>query len=100
MPSTIPPAIQEPKQNPALLLFSAARAEALKAMVQKYTQYLLKYPERLADVAYTLAERREHLRYRTFLIVDGTESLPEPAVIASQDVKEVAFVFTGQGAQW
>ena len=97
---TIPPAIQEKKQKPHLLLFSAGRPEALKAMVQRYAQYLLKHPERLSDVAYTLAERREHMKYRAFSVTEGTEPLAEPVAITSQDDQHVAFVFTGQGAQW
>lgn len=97
---TIPPAIQEPKQKPTLLLFSAGRPEALNAMVQRHAQYLLKYPERLSDAAYTLAERREHLKYRAFFVTEGIEPLAEPVAVTCQDAEQAAFVFTGQGAQW
>ena len=69
-------------------------------MVQRYAQYLLKYPEKLDDAAYTLAERREHLKYRDFCVTDGAESLAEPVPVTCQTMTGVAFVFTGQGAQW
>ncbi|RDW89916.1 type I polyketide synthase [Aspergillus mulundensis] len=101
VPSTIPPAIQEPKQQPTLLLFSAGRPEALKDMVKSHAEYITKHPERLADVAYTLAERRERLKYRAFsVITEGTDALGEPAAVASQGIEQAAFIFTGQGAQW
>ncbi|KAL8793204.1 MAG: hypothetical protein Q9195_004234 [Heterodermia aff. obscurata] len=99
-PTIIPPAIHKARHKPTLLLFSAARPEALKVMVQRHAQYLLKHPERTDDVAFTLAERREHLKYRVFYVTEGTETLAEPAAAACPNASGVAFVFTGQGAQW
>lgn len=69
-------------------------------MVQRHAQYLSKYPERLDNAAYTLAERREHLKYRDFYVTEGTETLAEPVAVTCQNATEAAFVFTGQGAQW
>ena len=69
-------------------------------MVQRHAQYLLKYPEKLGDVAFTLAERREHLKYRAFYVKEGTETLAEPVAVTCQKATGAAFVFTGQGAQW
>ena len=68
-------------------------------MVQSHAKYLSKYPERLDGVAYTLASRRERLKYRTFCVTDGTMPLDEPTLVTCQDVEQAAFVFTGQGAQ-
>jgi acyl transferase domain-containing protein len=96
----IPRAIQEPKKKPTVLLFSAARPEAAKKMAETHQVYLSKYPERLSDVAYTLAERRERLKYRAFCITDGAEQLTESNAAACQDIEQACFVFTGQGAQW
>ena len=69
-------------------------------MVLRHAQYLSKYPERLGDVAYNLAERREHLKYRAFFVRESTEPLTEPVAITCQYAEQAAFVFTGQGAQW
>ena len=69
-------------------------------MVLRHAQYLLNYPENLYDAAYTLAERREHLKYRDFYVTEGTEMLSEPVAVKCQNATEAAFVFTGQGAQW
>ena len=69
-------------------------------MVQRHSQYLLKYPGRLSDIAYTLAERRERLKYRASFVTQGTEPLAEPVAVTCQDAEQVAFIFTGQGAQW
>ncbi|KAL4901000.1 hypothetical protein BDW74DRAFT_182333 [Aspergillus multicolor] len=101
VPSTVPTPLQEPNQQQTLLLFSAGRPEALKDMVRSHAEYIAKHPEKLPDVAYTLAERRERLKYRAFSVVTkGTDALGEPAAVASQGIEQVAFVFTGQGAQW
>lgn len=83
-----------------ILLFSAARPESLKAMVKKHNDYLVKHPESLSDIAYTLAERRERLKYRGFCVVDDTNNLAEPVPVACPGIDQAAFVFTGQGAQW
>ncbi|KAL4795380.1 acyl transferase domain-containing protein [Aspergillus venezuelensis] len=100
VPKDIPPAVQQPKSSPALLLFSAARPEALKELVKSHSEYIETYPERLADVAYTLADRREHLKYRGFFVLREAAALGEPMAVASQGIETAAFVFTGQGAQW
>lgn len=70
-------------------------------MSKQHADYLSKHPERLADVAYNLAERRERLKYRAFsVITEGTEQLDDPVAVTSQGIEQAAFVFTGQGAQW
>lgn len=60
----------------------------------------------LSDVAYTLANRRSLFDYRTFVVAESTEGLveglegPLPRFKRSTKQNRVAFVFTGQGAQW
>jgi acyl transferase domain-containing protein len=82
-------------------MFSAGHPESLKSMQHNNQEYAAKHPGRLRDLAYTLSHRRERLPVRGFCITngadDGTIHSP-PFTIQSQ--KEVAFVFTGQGAQW
>ncbi|KAM7191535.1 Acyl transferase domain containing protein [Rhypophila sp. PSN 637] len=98
-----PPPLPTARKH-ALLLFSAAHAKSLKSMVQHHGDYLAQHPEQdLEDVAYTLAERRERLKYRGFSVVaapgeqaDAVDVVP----VTCQGLDKVVFVFTGQGAQW
>ncbi|OCK74548.1 putative polyketide synthase [Lepidopterella palustris CBS 459.81] len=84
----------------SLLLFSANSAPALTKMVENHAQYLKKHPTKLESMAYTLASCRERLKLTSFCVVNGS-TLSDPAPPApNQGIRRVAFVFTGQGAQW
>ncbi|KAF7176880.1 hypothetical protein CNMCM7691_004164 [Aspergillus felis] len=80
VPNSIPPALQDPKQTKTVLVFSAGHPESLKQIVRNHQDYILEHPNRLQHVAYTLAERREHLKYRAFCVTDGKTPLSEPVV--------------------
>lgn len=75
-------------------------------MVENYKQFLHAQPSRLEAVAHTLMHRRPHLAHRTFAVVtDDCDSLafgstPAPTFRPTPKSAGVAFVFTGQGAQW
>ncbi|KAH8592110.1 putative polyketide synthase [Bisporella sp. PMI_857] len=88
------------RQRKELLLFSANHATALKRAEENYERYLEDHPDRLQDLAYTLAQRREHLKIRSFCVTDGTVPFTTSSQTKSQAPIEAAFVFTGQGAQW
>lgn len=86
--------------EPQLLLFSANSQKALTSLIDNYRDFVERKPENIGDLAYTLANRREHLSHRTFAIASKgcigttsptTKSAKPPAIIT---------VFTGQGAQW
>ncbi|KAI8179922.1 Highly reducing polyketide synthase FUM1 [Colletotrichum sp. SAR 10_66] len=102
-PPPSPPLRREPA---TLLLFSAGHEESLKAMVQDYKTFLNMQPSRLEGLAHTLTHRRSHLGYRTFIVVtDECENLvfnppPLPSFRSNTQNAGIAFVFTGQGAQW
>lgn len=85
-----------------LLLLSAGHPDSLEQMQQSYQNYATKFPGRLDNLEYTLAKRREHLPIRGFCITKGDDVgvvMSQP--LTSQPQKQpVAFVFTGQGAQW
>ncbi|KAI0377764.1 putative polyketide synthase [Hypomontagnella monticulosa] len=84
-----------------LLLLSAGHPDSLKQMQQNYQGYAAEHPERLTDLAYTLSHRREHLPIRGFCITKGDDDeVVYSPPFTSQPQKKVAFVFTGQGAQW
>ncbi|KAI0172149.1 fatty acid synthase S-acetyltransferase [Hypoxylon sp. FL1284] len=86
--------------TPQLLLYSANSAKSLTRMIDNYKAWIEQHPEKVADLAYTLALRREHLPHRTFTIVNnGIVENASPPTKASQK-HNIVMVFTGQGAQW
>lgn len=93
----------EISQSHYLFPFSGSNKDALRQMVQDHETYLKKKPENLADLSYTLTMRREPLRYRAFSVVSGQKTFEPFRVsqfVRSEEISEVSFVFTGQGAQW
>ncbi|KAK1977531.1 hypothetical protein LZ30DRAFT_255844 [Colletotrichum cereale] len=60
----------------------------------------------VSDVAYTLGARRSKFDYRSFVVASTTKELSEQLEQAPPKLKRapkqqgLAFVFTGQGAQW
>ncbi|KAL7940018.1 hypothetical protein V8C42DRAFT_356517 [Trichoderma barbatum] len=89
--------------TPHLLLFSANSPASLNTMGEKYRAFLGKTPDLLPDVAYTLANKREHLPYRTYAVCTSDNITPAVAAPSTkaQKVQETSLVmvFTGQGAQ-
>ncbi|KAI5776208.1 hypothetical protein EDC01DRAFT_763542, partial [Geopyxis carbonaria] len=80
---------------PQLLLISAHVRTALAGNIAALSALSLPAS---ADLAFTLATKRTPHRERSFLPPSATEWAP--AVTAPIKPAEVAFVFTGQGAQW
>lgn len=85
-----------------LLLYSATNAQSLKDLTSRYSEFLDKMPDNtsLADVAYTLATKREHFPIRSFAV--GTRLKPGVpcAPVLPTNTPSVVMVFTGQGSQW
>lgn len=87
-----------------LLPFAAQSDTSLKANIDALAHVIEKHS--LADVAYTLAARRSKLAQRTFRIVSkhdvaqGLMENVEKTFSSSPGESRLAFVFTGQGAQW
>lgn len=87
--------------NKTLLFFSANQKDALTKLAELHEAYLKTHPERLSNAAYTLARRREHLKLRGFVIADGTSPFRLTSHHKPQEnPSKVAFIFTGQRAQW
>jgi acyl transferase domain-containing protein/NAD(P)-dependent dehydrogenase (short-subunit alcohol dehydrogenase family) len=114
-PVSTPPATQA-LSLPALIPFSAQSGEALRDLAGKLA-FQLGQPTAgsLADVAYTTAFRRSHLRFRAAALAENIDDLRqklvagstgqphEGLVVASQPVSRgagLAFVYTGMGPQW
>lgn len=97
---------------PRLIILSAFDKPALQRVLDLHSQWMEENkaaikanPELLRDMAYTLLERRSLLRYRTFAVVDEEDAVEVgggrfSAPIRAMKQPRVAFVFTGQGAQW
>ncbi|KAI0199508.1 putative polyketide synthase [Astrocystis sublimbata] len=94
------PVSQEEKKS--LLVFSAGSNTSLERIADDHEKYLQVHGEdALEDMSYTLIERREHLKLRSFCVTDGSSPFKlAPATKPSATSSDVAFVFTGQGAQW
>lgn len=98
------------KANPGyqLMTWSARDEAALKRMLRRYDEYLKTSSsvhgdaKFLGDMAYTLAARRSLMAWRAFSIVNGLETMDLPAAKCERAARDagVAFVFTGQGAQY
>ncbi|KAF3065508.1 Lovastatin diketide synthase mokB [Trichoderma lentiforme] len=97
--------------TPKLFVLSAHDEGAAKRVVEKLGIYIEQHPEvfekRLVrDIAYTLGERRTHLQWRIAITASSCSELANALncvgatpMVASKEPK-VAFVYTGQGAQW
>jgi acyl transferase domain-containing protein len=97
--------------EPVLLTWSAAS----KLSIEKLTSLLVTHfsgltgPRRgdtyLKSLAYTLATKRSLLSWRSYAVINSSQELEDFSSIASHPSKsanevKLAFVFTGQGAQW
>ena len=91
---------QQAPEEPQLLLFSANSQKALTRILENYRDFVERKPETIRDLAYTLANRREHLPHRAFAIASKGTIGPTSPMIKSVKPPSVVMVFTGQGAQW
>ncbi|KAL2065354.1 hypothetical protein VTL71DRAFT_3024 [Oculimacula yallundae] len=92
--------VSNSRQALRLLLSSAHHPDSLNQATENYVEYIRKHPDRIDDLAYTLACRREHLRFRSFAVTDGLNPIAFSGQSRCNGPSRVAFVFTGQGAQW
>ncbi len=100
-----------------LLVLSAKAAEALPELAQRYGEFLTNHPDTpLNDICYTAAVGRSHFAHRLSLIVpsraamqadllDFAKGTTKPSVQIGyspsyQAGPRIAFLFTGQGAQY
>lgn len=93
-----------------LLVWSAADSKALKRIVEQQQAFfknrIAGNTAKLDQLAYTLASRRSHMLWRTSTIVPATLgdnfalTTAKPVRSSSSREPGLAFVFTGQGAQY
>ncbi|KAJ2996994.1 hypothetical protein NUW58_g789 [Xylaria curta] len=90
--------------RPSLLVFSAHDEATLKSNLESYAERCGN--ANLTDLAYTLGVRRTKLSHRTFTvarkqdIISDIRSAAVDITIQPENPAKLAFVFTGQGAQW
>ena len=91
---------------PHILPISAHSSKSLTDAIKLVREYIAADPGCLNDLAYTIGLRRSLMNYRSFCIVedgpiDSLEfSSPERSNTSTPGINKIAFVFTGQGAQW
>ncbi len=93
-----------------IFLFSAESKKALQNTIAKYGDFLKEKKLALTDIAYTLANGRKKMRYRTHIVADTMDSLltkienGDYVVKDSRELKcekaKVIFMFPGQGSQY
>ncbi|ROT38157.1 hypothetical protein SODALDRAFT_360496 [Sodiomyces alkalinus F11] len=91
---------------PTVLVFSANDQASLKSYTKSLSSHLLNpmVSVELADLAYTLSERRSRHYYRGYVITRSTKAkFSQDALVTGKQrtsPPRIGFVFTGQGAQW
>lgn len=86
--------------RPQLFLFSANSQESLQESIRAHQNYAETHPHSLDDLSYTLALKRDHLAYRAFGIKSEAAIMQVSPARKTKQTPALAFVFTGQGAQW
>ena len=100
------------ESQPKILVWSAADEGGVKRLATVYSDHFKSLTlapsernEYLSDLAYTLAERRSVLPWKSFAITHSmsqlqTAGVSPPRAVRSKMRTGIAFVFTGQGAQF
>jgi acyl transferase domain-containing protein len=103
---------KKPWQRPRIFHLAAHEEGVAVASASAFAEHLTSRTERdedafLDDLAYTLCERRSRLPWSCFVVAATKEEIVEKlrapslkAIRQLNDVPRLAFVFTGQGAQW
>ena len=92
-----------------LLVWTAVDEKALGRVTQAYGTYCKDHvsddADKLDELAFTLAARRSCMLWRTFAIVTGGNKNKDLNLVPAKPVRSstetgLAFIFTGQGAQY
>ncbi|KAH0598385.1 Polyketide synthase [Metarhizium humberi] len=95
-----------PEEFPRIVVLSARSEESIKRRIAAFEAYMTNSPSAINDIAYTLGMRAAHMSHRAFAIHhnDIHQSLQfsvgKRIITGREKETKVAFIFTGQGAQW
>jgi acyl transferase domain-containing protein len=98
-------------KEPQLVVISAYDESGISRLSKMFDDYFADSSNsttalpNLQDIAYTLTKRRTHLPFRSHAVVNGSSDLVSFSAILSKPIRQrradgIAFVFTGQGAQY
>ena len=109
----VPPAPHQPTATaeaaPQLLTLSAKTPGALQDLAQRYADHLAAHPAiNLTDLCYTANTGRQHFQHRLALLAESSNHLLTQLTqdnitghrIELEKRPKIAFLFTGQGAQY
>lgn len=99
---------------PKVFVWSSSDEDGIRRLTAQYEKYFSRKildqsivtPIRLDEVAYTLSNKRSNLPWKSYAIADDVEGLQQALKagisrpIRSSSAPAIAFIFTGQGAQW
>ncbi|MCF6439120.1 type I polyketide synthase [Pseudoalteromonas luteoviolacea] len=99
---------QSTERQHHVLTLSGKSAQALAQQAGKLAQYLDSHPDlAFADVCYTAANKRAHFSHRLSLVASSLEDAKQQlrgkeysSAQALEKAPKLAFLFTGQGAQY
>ncbi|KAI0451357.1 hypothetical protein F5B21DRAFT_528029 [Xylaria acuta] len=101
--------VSYPTATFTLLVWSASDEKALQRTLQQYESYIKAHVTgktvSVKRLAYTLASRRSHMLWRAFSVISDNFITTSPGLRALGSIRTstdlgLAFVFTGQGAQY
>ncbi|KAI3326206.1 polyketide synthase [Xylariaceae sp. AK1471] len=90
--------------SPQLIVLSSHDQDGISRLCLAYNERLMRNVP-FYDLAFTLAAKRTHFNWRTAIVANSTKAFQD-ALLENPEVRRVAadnglaFVFTGQGAQW
>lgn len=98
------------KEMQRLFVFSSGDEGGIQRLAAAFDKWLARKIEEgphesfPADLAFTLAEKRSSLNWRSFIIADSMtqlkSSLKRPLAVRATKSPKICFIFTGQGVQW
>lgn len=98
--------------QPRLFVWSASEQSGLNRLAMVYHDHLKNLPshkeesEYIADLAYTLSEKRSRMPWKSFTVAKSLDELIQhleqglTKPVRSTRTPKIGFVFTGQGAHW
>ncbi|KAK1621900.1 mycocerosic acid synthase [Colletotrichum phormii] len=104
-PSQETPFINGSLFSPQLFVLSSHDENGISRLCSGYEAYLPTMIESLYNLSYTLASKRSLFNWRTAVVASSSVELEHALSLGPQATRVVAdpgvaFVFTGQGAQW